>query len=80
MSDVELQKRVFDYAGELSGNAPIEKVLKNGVQLEGRWSAKLQDGTTINVRSVSKSGTGRWTVEILESSQMKKLMRTWVKK
>ena len=80
MSDVELQRRVFDYAGELSGNAPIEKVLKNGVPLEGRWSAKLQDGTTIDVRSVSKSGTGRWTVEILESSQMKKINENMGKK
>ena len=80
MSDVELQRRVFDYAGELSGNAPIEKVLKNGVPLEGRWSAKMQDGTTINIRSVSTSGAGRWTVEILESSQMKKINETMSKK
>ena len=74
MSDVELQRRVFDYAGELSGNVPIEKVLKNGVPLEGRWSAKMQDGTTINIRSVSTSDTGRWTVEIKGSlTDMNKL-------
>jgi len=64
LSDAELQKRVFDYAAELSGNAPIEKVLKNGVALEGRWSVKLQDGATINIRSVSTSGAGRWTIDI----------------
>ena len=64
MSDAQLQKWVFEYAGELSGSAPIEKILKNGVPLEGRWSAKMHDGTTINIRSVSTSGTGRWTVEI----------------
>ncbi len=64
LSDVELQKRVFDYAAELSGNAPIEKVLKNGLPMEGRWSAKLPDGTVVNIRSVSTSGAGRWTLEI----------------
>jgi hypothetical protein len=80
LSDAELQRRVFDYAGELSGNAPIEKVLKNGVALEGRWSVKLQDGSTINIRSVSTSGAGRWTLDILESSQFKKINEAMSKK
>jgi len=69
LSDVELQRRVFDYAGELSGNAPIEKVLKNGLPLEGRWSAKMQDGTTINIRSVSTSETGRWTIDLVNKKK-----------
>ena len=73
MSDAELQRHVFDYARELSGSAPIEKVLKNGVPLEGRWSAKMQDGTTINIRSISTSNTGRWTIDIQGNSILAKI-------
>jgi hypothetical protein len=64
ITDAQLEKQVFAYANELSGGVSIEPVLKNGVPLEGRWTAKLADGTTINVRNVSSSETGRWTIDI----------------
>jgi len=55
---------VFEFAKELTGGVPIEPVLRNGVALEGRWAAKLPGGTTVNVRSVSSSNVGRWTVDV----------------
>jgi filamentous hemagglutinin len=64
LSATELERQVFAYAGELAGGATVTPVLRNGVALEGRWSVKLADGTTINVRSVSSSQVGRWTIEL----------------
>jgi hypothetical protein len=64
LSSAELDKQVFEYAGELAGGMPIKPVLRNGVPLESRWSITLIDGTTINVRSVSSSGVGRWTIDV----------------
>ena len=58
LSAAELEKQVFAYAGELTGGADISATSKVGV-----WSATLADGTTINVRSVSSSNAGRWTVD-----------------
>lgn len=70
LSAAELEKQVFGYAGELAGGAPIQPVMRNGVPLEGRWSATLADGTTINVRSVSSSNVSRWTVDVKDSPAM----------
>ena len=70
MSDAQLQKRVFEYAGELTGGQAL-KLVDQGV-----WTAKLGNGTIINARSVSTSDAGRWTVEIFESSRMKKNSET----
>ncbi|MGA0569790.1 hypothetical protein ACO2Q9_03620 [Variovorax sp. VNK109] len=64
LSPAELERQVFAYAGELAGGAAISPVMRNGIPLEGRWSATLADGTTINVRSVSSSNVGRWTVDV----------------
>ncbi len=64
MSDAELQKRVFDYAGELSGGQMLTSV-DNGV-----WTVKLDEGTIINARSVSTSGVGRWTIEIINKEKI----------
>lgn len=55
----ELEKQVFEYASELAGGQ-ILKAVDQGV-----WTAKLPDGTTINVRSVSSSNVSRWTVDVL---------------
>ena len=60
LSDAELQRRVFDYAGELSGGLSLTPHPTS----VGVWYSKLSDGSTLNIRSVSTSGTGRWTVEI----------------
>jgi len=54
----ELQTRVFEFAKELTGGAPLKPVDA------GVWAAKLPDGTTVNVRSVSSSNVGRWTVDV----------------
>ncbi len=58
LSAAELEKQVFVYAGELTGGANLKAVD------QGVWAAKLANGTTINVRSVSSSRMGRWTVEL----------------
>ncbi|MDO9437081.1 MAG: S-layer family protein, partial [Hydrogenophaga sp.] len=67
----ELEQQVFAYAGELAGGAVIEPVMRNGAPLPGRWAAKLEDGTTINVRSVSSSNVSRWTVDVQASPALK---------
>ena len=64
LSDAELQRRVFDYAGELSGGQTLKSVDKSV------WTAKLDDGTIINARSVSTSGVGRWTIEIISKEKI----------
>jgi hypothetical protein len=64
LSDAELQRRVFDYAGELSGGQTLTSVDK------GVWTVKLDDGTIINARSLSTSGVGRWTVEIISKEKI----------
>ena len=56
--DAQLKQRVFSYASELSAGASFKAVD------QGIWATKLPDGTTINVRNVSSSRVGRWTVEI----------------
>ena len=70
MSDDVLQKQVFDYAQQLAGGRIIDPhPAANGV-----WVAKLENGTTLNVRSVSTSGAGRWTVEITGNSEIQSIM------
>jgi filamentous hemagglutinin len=64
LSDAELQKRVFEYAGELTGGQALKLVDK------GVWTAKLDDGTIINARSVSTSDIGRWTIEIVSKEKI----------
>ena len=66
MSDAQLQKRVFEYAGELSGGLNLTP---HPISV-GVWYSKLPDGSTINVRSVSTSGTGRWTIDIQENTKL----------
>jgi len=66
ISDAQLQKRVFDYAGELSGGL----ILTPHPTSVGVWYSKLSDGSTINVRSVSTSGIGRWTIDIQENTKL----------
>jgi len=70
LNDTALQKEVFDYAKQLAGGKEITPVTRNGQPLEGRWTATLDDGTKINVRSVSSSNAGRWTVDIQKSPAM----------
>ncbi len=60
LSDAELQRRVFDYAGELSGGLNLTPHPTS----VGVWYYRLPDSSIINVRNVSSSGAGRWTVEI----------------
>ena len=55
---------VLDDGMELRGVDYFVPVLRDGVPLEGRWAARLADGTTINVRSVSSSGVSRWTIDV----------------
>ncbi|MDO9436647.1 hypothetical protein [Hydrogenophaga sp.] len=56
----ELEAQVFGYAGELAGG----KTLAPHPTAPGVWFSKLDDGTTVNVRSVSSSNVGRWTIDV----------------
>ena len=69
MSDAQLQKRVFEYAGELSGGLSLTPHPTS----VGVWYFKLPDGSTINVRNVSTSQAGRWTLELKNSPNLKSL-------
>ena len=69
LSDTALQKEVFEYAQQLSGGRAFMPVPnKTGV-----WYIKLDDGTNINVRTVSSSQAGRWTVDIQGKSPLLEL-------
>lgn len=63
---------MFAYAGELSGGKAFVPKAVPGV-----WVAKLDDGTSITVRSVSSghlrlgNPEPRWTVDIAHSPEMK---------
>ena len=70
MSDAQLQKRVFDYAGELSGGLNLTPHPTS----VGVWYSKLSDGSTINVRNVSTSGAARWTVELISKEKFLKFV------
>jgi hypothetical protein len=60
LSDTALQKEVMDYAQQLAGG----KAVTPHPTAQGVWNVKLDDGTTINVRSKSSSEVGRWTIEV----------------
>jgi filamentous hemagglutinin len=64
LTNKQLERQVFDYVISLTGGQAIKPVIKEGVELGGRWTTTLVDGTTINLRSYSSSGVGRWTVDI----------------
>lgn len=57
-SAADLEKQVFGYARELAAGRQLEAV---GV---GVWTTKLDNGTTVNVRSVSSTGVSRWTIDV----------------
>lgn len=63
-------KQTQDYAQQLAGNTPLRQV-KPGV-----YTAKLSDGTILNLRSVSTSAdkTGaRWTLDIKRNADINDL-------
>ncbi len=64
LSDARLQQEVFDYATQLAGGRSLQPTSKPGV-----FFTTLDDGTTINVRSLSSSrlpdgNQPRWTVDV----------------
>ena len=67
-SGAALQKEVFEYAQQLSGGRALMPASRPGV-----WNIRLDDGTNINVRTVSSSQVGRWTVEITNLSELNAL-------
>lgn len=59
--DAKLEALVFQYARDLTGGKTIDP----HPTASGIWVSALPDGTTINVRNVSSSGAGRWTIDIV---------------
>ena len=68
LSDAVLEKEVFEYAQQLSGGRVPSPTSRAGV-----WTASLDDGTKINVRTVSSSQAGRWTVDVQKSPSLNAL-------
>jgi hypothetical protein len=63
LSNSVLQKDVMDYAQQLAGG----KAITPHPTAKGIWNVKLDDGTTINVRSESSSQVSRWTIDVQQS-------------
>ena len=59
--EAKLEAIVFQYARDLTGGKTIDP----HPTAPGIWVSALPDGTTINVRNVSSSGAGRWTIDIV---------------
>ncbi|ROR80450.1 hypothetical protein SAMN06295974_2386 [Plantibacter flavus] len=60
LPDAELAAEARRIATELAGGKELKPTAKEGV-----WNAKLEDGTTINLREISTSGVSRWTIDII---------------
>ncbi|MFC3393727.1 DUF637 domain-containing protein [Brenneria rubrifaciens] len=74
LSDQEIR----NYAQSLTGGAAFKETLPGRV-----WTAQLADGSKINLRSVSSSSDktkARWTVEILQDSNVSKVVGENVKR
>jgi hypothetical protein len=67
--DAQLEKQVFDYASELSGGLSFTPHPTSA----GVWYSKLTDGTTINVRNVSSSNVGRWTIDVQGNPRLQQI-------
>jgi post-segregation antitoxin (ccd killing protein) len=67
LTDDVLKNEVFNYAKQFGGK---ELVAANR---PGVWTAILDDGTVLNVRSVSNSGVSRWTVDVQNNPAMQSL-------
>ena len=52
----------MDYAQQLAGGKALTPTTRPGV-----WNVELADGTNINVRTVSSSQVGRWTIDIQQN-------------
>jgi len=73
LSAADLDKQVFGYANELAAGRQLEAVDV------GVWTAKLDNGTIINVRSISSSNVSRWTMDVQGSPQLRTLRPDFVK-
>lgn len=63
---------IFNYAQSLTGGVPLQEI----TTAPGRYYAVLSNGSTVNLRSVSKSKDetkARWTLEIIKNEQFNSL-------
>ena len=63
---------IFNYAQSLIGGVPLQEI----TTAPGRYYAVLSNGSTVNLRSVSKSKDetkARWTLEIIKNEQFNSL-------
>lgn len=72
LSSVELDKQVFAYASELAGGKPLTPHPTS----PGVWFVRLDDGTTLNVRSVSRSNVSRWTMDVKNNPSLQTIKPT----
>jgi hypothetical protein len=68
LSDSDLQKTAFVYAKQLAGK-DLLPVIKNGQPLPGRWTATVDDGTIIHLRSISTNLCSRWSVVVINADR-----------
>ncbi|ADN62076.1 DUF769 domain-containing protein [Xylella fastidiosa] len=72
-SEALTDKQIMNYAQQLAGDVPLKKIK------EGLFAAKLSDGTTVNLRSFSKSQDltkARWTIDIQNNPSLMELTKT----
>ncbi|MEJ8820415.1 DUF637 domain-containing protein, partial [Variovorax humicola] len=73
LSDAQLEAQAKAYVNDLTGGAALNPVAGNPPNV---WLARLADGTTVNLRSVSSSVIGatgreaRWTIDVKDNPQL----------
>ena len=66
------QQQIFDYAQSLTGGKPLIEI----PTAPGRFYAKLDDGSTINLRNYSESSDktkARWTIDIIGNQKLSEI-------
>ncbi|ELH1429880.1 TPA: hypothetical protein I8637_003076 [Raoultella ornithinolytica] len=66
------QQQIFDYAQSLTGGKPLIEI----PTAPGRFYAKLDDGSTINLRNYSESSDktkARWTIDVIGNQKQSEI-------
>lgn len=66
------QQQIFDYAQSLTGGKPLIEI----PTAPGRFYAKLDDGSTINLRNYSESSDktkARWTIDVIGNQKLSEI-------
>ncbi|MGJ7542041.1 hypothetical protein [Variovorax sp. LT1R16] len=67
LSDAQLEAQARAYVNDFINGAVLTPVSGNPPNV---WSARMADGTIVNLRSVSTSNISRWTIEVKGNAQL----------